>query len=69
MLTSQGQLKISPREALSDADELILEHGHSRHPTVLRVKGDALYNMGNFEHGLLNYYRALHYVSAKVIFT
>ena len=33
------------------------------------VKGDAMYNLGDFEHALVNYYRANKYVLKKVIFT
>jgi len=32
------------------------------------VKGDALYNLGNFEHALLNFYRAVRVSRTKVRF-
>jgi predicted negative regulator of RcsB-dependent stress response len=38
----------------------------SSNPKALTVKGDALYNLGNFEHALLNYHRAMRSSSTKV---
>ena len=33
---------------------------------ALTLKADALYNMGDFEHALLNYYRALKNANSRV---
>lgn len=39
---------------------------NQQNSTALTVKGDALYNLGNFEHALLNYQRALRFATTKV---
>ena len=36
---------------------------------AINVKGDALYNLGNFEHALVNYYRAVKIATTKVCFS
>ena len=45
-------------EALEDADQIIKEPENRYNSRALIVKGDALYNLGNFEHALVNYHRA-----------
>ena len=44
-------------EALEDANKALL--AYKKPPCkALYIKGDALYNLGNFEHALVFYYRA-----------
>ena len=72
-------LFFSFREALVDAD-LILQNNRTLNPNknfnmtiqhqtavAYHVKGDALYNLGNFEHALVNYHRANKYTLKRVI--
>ena len=54
------------REALDDVDMILNELRENTNAKALTVKGDALYNLGNFEHALLNYHRALRHASTKV---
>ena len=69
------------REALVDAD-LILQNNRALNPNknfsmtiqhqtavAYHVKGDALYNLGNFEHALVNYHRANKYTLKRVKYT
>ena len=66
-------------EALKDADSILNNKVRGLHPsknfnmaitqqfaTAYNVKGDALYHLGNFEHALVHYYRAIKYSSKKV---
>ena len=52
---------------MDDADKILNTLKDSTNPKALTVKGDALYNLGNFEHALLNYHRAMRSSSTKVI--
>lgn len=53
------------REALSDVDTILEELGDKHNSRALTVRGDALYNLGNFEHALINYHRAKKYAKFK----
>ena len=55
------------RDAMDDADKILNTLKDSTNPKALTVKGDALYNLGNFEHALLNYHRAMRSSSTKVM--
>ena len=68
------------REALADADMILRKNKRSLNPSknfditlnqqyavAYHVKGDALYNLGNFEHALLNYHRANKFILKRVI--
>ena len=46
-------------EALEAADEIIVTLREKDNSEALAVKAEALYNMGNFEHALLCFHRAL----------
>ena len=54
------------KEALEDADQIIKEPEERYNSRALIVKGDALYNLGNFEHALVNYHRAKKNAKIKV---
>ena len=45
------------REALAAADEILIVLREKDNATALGVKASALYNMGDFEHALLAFYR------------
>jgi hypothetical protein len=51
---------------MEDADKILIDLKDPNNGKALTVKGDALYNMGNFEHALLNYHRAVRNSSTKV---
>jgi hypothetical protein len=53
---------------MEDADKILIDLKDPNNGKALTVKGDALYNMGNFEHALLNYHRAIRNSSTKVFF-
>ena len=46
-------------EALEDADKALKSYKKKLPCKGLYIKGDALYNLGNFEHALVYYHRAL----------
>ena len=54
------------REALSDVDMILNELKDPKNSRALAIRGDALYNLGNFEHSLLNYHRAKKNAKIKV---
>ena len=67
------------REALIDADLILRNNSRALNPNknfnmtinqqcavAYHVKGDALYNLGNFEYALVNYHRADKYTLKKV---
>ena len=64
---------------MADADLILKNNSRALNPNknfdmtinqqscvAYHVKGDALYNLGNFEHALLNYHRANKYTLRKV---
>ena len=51
---------------MDDADKILYTLKEPNNAKALTVKGDALYNLGNFEHALLNYHRAVRNSSTKV---
>jgi predicted negative regulator of RcsB-dependent stress response len=59
-------VKLFSREAMDDADKILETLNDPNNSRALTVKGDALYNLGNFEHALLNYHRAIRNSSTKV---
>ena len=73
------QKKLPCSEALKDADSILRNNARALNPSknfnmaiyqqyavVYNAKGDALYNLGDFEHALVNYYRADKYTLKKV---
>ncbi|XP_023345648.1 tetratricopeptide repeat protein 25 isoform X2 [Eurytemora carolleeae] len=48
-----------PTQALKDVDPVLKDNPSS--PLALSVKADAMYHLGDFEHALLYYHRALRY--------
>ena len=65
---------------MADADMILRKNKRSLNPSknfditlnqqyavAYHVKGDALYNLGNFEHALLNYHRANKFILKRVI--
>jgi predicted negative regulator of RcsB-dependent stress response len=52
---------------MDDADKILYVLKDCKNSKALTVKGDALYNLGNFEHALLNYHRAMKHSSSKVL--
>ncbi len=42
------------------------EYNEHHNPEVLTVRADALYYLGFFEHSLVNYYKAMRFISSKV---
>ena len=51
---------------MADADMILTTLNDPRNSKALTVKGDALYSLGNFEHAILNYHRAIKHSSSKV---
>ena len=47
------------QEASDAADMILYELREYHNPKALAVKAEAMYNMGNFEHALVNFYRSL----------
>jgi tetratricopeptide (TPR) repeat protein len=54
------------RKALKDADRILVTLEDPRNAKALIIKGDAQYNLGDFEHSLISYYRALKHSTTKV---
>ena len=54
------------RDALKDVDRILVDLNDPKNSRALAVRGDALYNLGNFEHALLNYHRAKKRAKLKV---
>ncbi|CAB4068995.1 unnamed protein product [Lepeophtheirus salmonis] len=52
------------QEAL-DTMDLVLLKERTNHSRAFGIKGDALYNLGQFEHALLNYHRGMRHATAK----
>ncbi len=51
---------------MKDANEVLKFSDDARDQKLLKVRGDALYNLGDFEHALLSYHRASKYSTMKV---
>ena len=47
------------QDALDAADQILIDLRECHNSKALAVKADALYNMGDFEHALMNFYKAL----------
>ena len=47
------------QDALDAADKILIELREGHNSKALAVKADAMYNMGDFEHALMNFYKAL----------
>ena len=54
------------RKALDAADNILITLRYPSNPKALTVKGEALYNMGDFEHALVSFHRAMKTASTKV---
>ena len=54
------------RRALEAADNILIQLRIPDNPKALTVKGEALYNMGDFEHALVCFHRAMKTASTKV---
>ena len=55
------------RKALKAADNILIQLRFPSNPKALTVKGEALYNMGDFEHALVCFHKAMRTASTKVI--
>ena len=55
------------RKALKAADNILIQLRYPSNPKALTVKGEALYNMGDFEHALVCFHKAMRTASTKVI--
>ena len=55
-------------DAMNDADRVLVTMNDPRNSKALTIKGDALYNLGDFEHSLLSYHRAFNHINTKVDF-
>ena len=53
-------------KALRDADRILITLEDPSNAKALLIKGDAQYNLGDFEHSLISYYRALKHSTTKV---
>ena len=53
-------------EALKAADEILIGQREKDNAKALGVKAEAMYNLGNFEHALLCFHRALKTANMKV---
>ena len=53
------------RDALEDVNTILEELGDKNNSRALTVRGDAMYNLGNFEYALINYHRAKKYAKFK----
>ena len=53
------------QEALEAADLILYEMREDHNAKALAVKADALYNMGNFEHALVNLHMALRHSTTR----
>ena len=65
-MKSTKTFKIFCSDALNDANAILKTIKDSENSKALIIKGDALYNLGDFEHSLVNYYQALKNSNAKV---
>ena len=54
------------RKALQAADHILIKLRYPDNPKALTVKGEALYKMGDFEHALVSFHRAMKTASTKV---
>ena len=54
------------RKALQSADNILITLRYPDNAKALTVKGEALYNMGDFEHALVCFHRAMRTASTKV---
>ena len=54
------------REALRDVNRILVTLEDPGNAKALIIKGDAQYNLGDFEHSLISYYRALKHSTTKV---
>ena len=55
------------RKALEAADNILITLRYPANPKALTVKGEALYNMGDFEHALVCFHRAMKNANTRVI--
>ena len=53
-------------EALKAADEILIGQREKDNAKALGVKAEAMYNLGNFEHSLLCFHRALKTANMRV---
>ena len=54
------------RKALEAADNILITLRYPANPKALTVKGEALYNMGDFEHALVCFHRAMKNANTRV---
>ena len=54
------------RRALEAADDILIRLRYPDNAKALTVKGEALYKMGDFEHALVSFHRAMKTASTKV---
>ena len=55
------------RKALEASDDILIKLRYPSNSKALTVKGEALYNMGDFEHALVCFHRAMKTASTKVL--
>ena len=55
------------RKALEAADNILITLRYPANPKALTVKGEALYNMGDFEHALVCFHRAMKNANTRVL--
>ena len=55
------------RKALEAANDILIKLRYPANSKALTVKGEALYNMGDFEHALVCFHRAKKTASTKVL--
>ena len=53
------------QDALNAADYIVVGLREYDNPKALAVKADALYNMGNFEHALVNFHKAMRHSTTR----
>ena len=67
VFSERGIINFIFRKALEAANDILIKLRYSSNSKALTVKGEALYNMGDFEHALVCFHRAMKTASTKVI--
>ncbi|XP_040572405.1 outer dynein arm-docking complex subunit 4 isoform X2 [Lepeophtheirus salmonis] len=64
-LKGQCLVALNRHQEALDTMDLVLLKERTNHSRAFGIKGDALYNLGQFEHALLNYHRGMRHATAK----